>query len=119
MIELPEAARIPVYCGFGLLVLIVLTLLFRRPIVRAVLWTSEVLTLLSIIFMTLLSGVGGGVGGWYLATMKGDYRPAWEIPTVQGLFITGLISGFLFSVIWASFFLALTQIERNTKQVAI
>ena len=87
--------------------------LLRRPLIRAVLFTSEIIVLLLIILMTISGGVAGLVYGFVLPFDVGGLpNPEIVLP------IFGALAGFILSAVFASFILTLTQIERNTKHMA-
>jgi hypothetical protein len=87
--------------------------LLRRPLIRAVLFTSEIIVLLLIILITISGGVAGRFYGFVLP-IDLDRMPNPEIV----LPILGAVAGFILSAVLASFILTLTQIERNTKHMA-
>ena len=118
MIELPEAARIPLIALTVFAFVILFIIIFRRYVVRAVLWTSEILVLLSVVFFTIVSGALGAFGPFYFNVLQGN-GTALENPLIWLSMIAGAIVGFLMSLLWASFMLWLSQIERNTRQVAV
>jgi hypothetical protein len=92
---------------------IFVVVLLRRPLIRAVLFTSEIIVLLLIILMTISGGVAGLFYGFVLPVDL-DRMPNPEIV----LPILGAVAGFILSAVLASFILTLTQIERNTKHMA-
>jgi uncharacterized membrane protein YoaK (UPF0700 family) len=118
MIVLPEAARMPLIALTVLAFAVLFIIIFRRYVVRAVLWTSELLVLLSVVFFTIMSGVLGAFGGFYFNVAQGNGYTS-DNPFIWLAMIAGAIVGFLMSLLWASFMLWLSQIERNTKQMAI
>ena len=87
--------------------------LLRRPLIRAVLFTSEIIVLLLIILMTISGGVAGRVYSFVLPVdLSRVPSPEIVLP------ILGAVAGFILSAVLASFILTLTQIERNTKHMA-
>ena len=86
----------------------------RRPIIRAVLFTSEIIVLLLIILLTISGAFAGLVYSRFVLPFGLGSLPNPEIV----LPIFGALVGFIVSAVFASFILTLTQIERNTKQMA-
>src|SRR6476646_4882327 len=99
----------------GVLIVVIFALaLLRRPIIRAVLFTSEIIVLLLIILLTVLGAATGlAYSQSFLPLGLGDVSH----PEIV-LLIFGAVVGFIVSAVFASFILTLTQIERNTKQMA-
>jgi hypothetical protein len=89
--------------------LIVLLAYFRRSIVKAVVFVTEILVLLLIFIFTV---AGAGAGYLFLSDVYAMIHPHAQ---VAAGFLGGLI-GFVISSLLAFFVLTLAQIERNTRR---
>jgi hypothetical protein len=99
--------------AIGVVIVVIFALaLLRRPIIRAVLFTSEIIVLLLIILLTVVGAATGLAYSESIPFGLTGSNPEIVMP------IFGAVIGFIVSAVFASFILTLTQIERNTKQMA-